>query len=493
MSIGLLPQMSKDYRQGPEKGGRVAAASHKRPVLLVVDPDAVLPRGLRPFLKDHFRLLTAGSGSEALDIVKVKSVDLVLMDIKQDGDGLKIIRAIKDLKSSTEVIIVSPLDSARMAVEALRLGALDYITSPVDSDELKRTLKDFAERKQSEPEPAKEILPGRAFMGIISRSPKMKRVFDIIRKVSRTSSSVLITGPSGTGKELVARAIHMLSPRRDKPFVAVNCGAVPSELMESELFGHEKGAFTGAHARKIGKFEYADGGTVFLDEVSTLPMHLQVKLLRVLQEKSFERVGGNKPIEVDIRIIAATNVDLYEAVKQGRFREDLYYRLKVVPIELPPLSERKEDIPLLVEHFLERHSKKCHKHIKGISPEVLAVFSEYNWPGNVRELENLVERLVVLAKDGSMITREDLSHSFFNFEGPDQAQLELQDFREACRFFERRYILNVLEKTNWNRAKAARIMKIHRNTLLMKMKELGILNLRPKKGGKSGPPKQNGG
>jgi len=255
----------------------------------------------------------------------------------------------------------------------------------------------------------------------------------------------------------------------------VNCGAVPSELMESELFGHEKGSFTGAHARKIGKFEYADGGTVFFDEVSTLPAPLQVKLLRVLQEKTFERVGGNVPIKVDIRVIAATNADLAGEVKKGSFREDLYYRLNVVPIKLPPLRERKEDIPVLVKHFVAKHAKKCSKSVTGIVPEAVDALCEYSWPGNVRELENMIERLVVLAHGGARITYEDLPVGMFLsfIENPD-SRAEM-DFKEACRAFERHYITGVLNKTGWNRGEASNIMNVHRNTLLLKMKELGII------------------
>jgi len=285
---------------------------------------------------------------------------------------------------------------------------------------------------------------------------------------------VLITGESGTGKELVARAIQSKGHRKDKPFVAVNCGAIPAELMESELFGYEKGSFTGALSKKIGKFEYADGGTVFLDEVSTLPMHLQIKLLRVLQEKSFERVGSNHPIKVDIRVIAATNQDLEKEVRSGRFREDLYYRLKVVPIELPPLRDRREDIPLLIHHFFKRHAAAFNKPVPNISAEAINALRDFSWPGNVRELENLIERLVVLSKEGREITYYDLPVGMFTTDLDGEPKTDALDFREAVESFERHYIIGMLNKTNWNKLEAARRMKVHRNTLQLKIKSLKI-------------------
>ncbi len=449
----------------------------KRPaVILIVDDDEHVRDTLRILLQERYDIVIARDGFEALEAVKSRPVDMALMDVNLPGmDGLKTLEKIREVYSDMGVIMISASDSAQKAVSSLRKGAYDYITKPFDNDDLLSTIKRYADRLnlKNEVEYLKEELQTRSDHGdIISRSPKMKKIFELIKAVSRTSSSVLITGESGTGKELVARAIQSTGDRKNKPFVAVNCGAVPSELMESELFGHEKGAFTGAHARKIGRFEYADGGTIFLDEVSTLPMHLQIKLLRVLQEKSFERVGSNIPIKVDIRVIAATNVDLENEVKKGNFREDLYYRLKVVPIELPPLRERKEDIPLLVRHFLERHSRKFNKTAQGIRPDAMAALGEYSWPGNVRELENFIELLMVLAKDGKEISYEDLP--VFPVDTKGDSVKEIRDFRVACRSFERNYIVGVLNKTNWNRIEAAKKMKIHRNTLLMKMKSLGI-------------------
>ncbi len=449
----------------------------KRPsAILIVDDDEQIRETLRILLRDYYDTVMAGDGREALASVRARPIDMALIDVNLPGmDGLQTLEKIRQVDCDLGVIMISGSDSARKAVSALRMGAYDYITKPFDANDLLSTIKRCADRRdlKNEVEYLKEELHTRSGQGaIISKSSKMKRIFELIKAVGNTSSSVLITGESGTGKELVARAIQSMGDRKDKPLVAVNCGAVPSELMESELFGHEKGSFTGAHARKIGRFEYADGGTVFLDEISTLQMHLQVKLLRVLQEKSFERLGSNVPIKVDIRVIAATNVDLENEVKKGNFREDLYYRLKVVPIELPPLRERKDDIPLLIRHFLERHGRKLNKVVPGIRPDAMAAICEYSWPGNVRELENFIELLVVLAKDGHEISYEDLP--VFPIDSKGHSVKDFSDFREACRSFERNYIVGVLNKTNWNRIAASQKMKIHRNTLLMKMKSLGI-------------------
>ncbi|MBE9528796.1 MAG: sigma-54-dependent Fis family transcriptional regulator [Proteobacteria bacterium] len=315
------------------------------------------------------------------------------------------------------------------------------------------------------------VLPGEVRYGnIVARSAVMLKVFDLIDSVSLTDSTVLITGESGTGKELVARAIAMSAERSMKPFVAVNCGALAPNLMESELFGHEKGVVTS----KPGKFEYADGGTIFLDEISTLGPNLQTKLLRVFQDMTFERVGSNTPIKVNVRVIAATNVDLGREVEEGRFRGDLYYRLKVVPIDLPTLRERKEDIELLVRHFIETHSSKCNKVVRGISPDALAALVEYSWPGNIRELRNLVESLVVLAKDGSTITYGDLPAGLVGASCTPGDEHSGLTYKEAVTVFEKEYILGVLKSTKWNRTRAAELMDVHRNTLYHKIKNLGL-------------------
>lgn len=453
------------------------AVQMRRPVVLLVDDDPDVLETLKFVLSESYDPICAKSGVEAVSTVRNQPVDIVLMDLQLPGmGGLEALKLIKEYDGAVGVLVLSASDSAEQAVLALRLGAYDYLTKPFDTDKLLATLDRLSEGLQLKSEVAflrEELNEKQGYGEIISKSPRMKRVFELIKAVSNTASNVLITGESGTGKELVARAVQFMGTRKDKPFVAVNCGAIPSELMESELFGHEKGSFTGAHQRKIGKFEFADNGTVFLDEVSTLPMHLQIKLLRVLQEKSFERVGSNTPIKVDIRVIAATNVDLADEVRKGRFREDLLYRLKVVPIELPPLRDRKEDIPLLLSHFLEKHGRTCNKRIAGLTDDALALLTEYRWPGNIRELENLMERLVVLAEDGHVITVPDLPAGIVP-EALESPASEGRDLREAVQVFERRYIIGVLNRTGWNRLEAARRLNIHRNTLLLKMKELDI-------------------
>jgi transcriptional regulator with PAS, ATPase and Fis domain len=314
----------------------------------------------------------------------------------------------------------------------------------------------------------------------------MEAVFDLIRKVAQAHSSILLTGESGTGKELVARAIHAASSRSGNPFVAINCAAIPSELMESELFGHEKGSFTGAHTRSVGKFEFAHGGTLFLDEISSLKLELQAKLLRVLQEREFTRVGSYQPLKLDVRVIAPTNVRLDLLVKREQFRNDLYFRLNVIPIEIPPLRERREDIPLLADFFLKKFNRSLGKHVKGITSEAMRLLASYPWPGNVRELENVIERLVVLGSDGQWVDESDLPFDLLMDDGTrsdarpgEEASLD-QGLIEARNDFERQFILRMLDRCQWNQTDTARCLKIHRNTLLLKMR---TLNLREEEGG----------
>ncbi|MBW7956420.1 MAG: sigma-54-dependent Fis family transcriptional regulator [Deltaproteobacteria bacterium] len=306
--------------------------------------------------------------------------------------------------------------------------------------------------------------------GIITESPKMKHVFQIMEAISKTSTTVLLTGETGTGKELVAQAIHHTSTRSQKPFVAINCGAIPSDLMERELFGHEKGSFTGANQKAIGKLEFANGGTIFLDEIATLPPHLQVKLLRVIQEKSFEPVGSLISVKVDVRFIAAANVNLLNEVKEGRFREDLYYRLNVLPIDIPPLRDRREDIPLLVQHYLSEYGKKYNKRIGGITDRALDILTKYSWFGNVRELQNLSEMLVVLAAEDSIIDADFLPETLFK----SNVNKPAVTYEDAMKAFEKEYLIKVLQETNWNRTEASKKMGLHRNTLLNKMREHGL-------------------
>lgn len=323
--------------------------------------------------------------------------------------------------------------------------------------------------------PKNSILTGMdRYANIVTRSAAMLKVFDLIDSVSLTDSTVLVTGESGTGKALVARAIAMRGERSTKPFVTVNCGALPANLMESELFGYVKGAFTGAVTPRLGKFEHADGGTIFLDDVSTLAPSLQIKLLRVLQNFTFERVGSNTPIKVNVRVIASTNVDLGRAVDDGLFCGDLYYRLKVAPINLPTLRERSEDIELLVRHFIETHSEKYNKVLNGISTEAMASLVKHSWPGNIGELEKLVESLVLLASADSNITYTDLLAGFGNAASTPAQQYCGRTYKEAVTAFEKEYILGVLKNTGWNRTRAAEVMNVHRNTLYHKMKNLGL-------------------
>ncbi len=446
-------------------------------VILVVDDEAGAREALQIILEEEYRVVGASSGMEALETLQRQRVNVVLLDLNMPGmDGIEVLSRIKEMDEDIDVIMVSAVDRASKAVEALKLGAYDYITKPFEPDDIFSAIARALDRQRLKREVEylrSELSQYQGERRIVTRNRKMLEVLDLIKKVAHTTSNVIIYGESGTGKELVARAIHEGGVRRSAPFVAVNCGAIPTELMESEFFGHEKGAFTGATKRRLGKFEFADGGTLFLDEVATLPQPLQVTLLRAIQEKRIERVGSNVSIEVDVRIIAATNVDLKEEVAKGRFRQDLYYRLNVVPIYLPPLRERRDDIPLLIQHFLRKFNRAFNRSIKGISPDALEVLMGYHWPGNVRELENLMERMVVLAS-GDTITLRDLPIEVFTTEDLGISSVEKGGLKEACQSFERRIILECLKKTGWNQTKAAQLLKIHRNTLIAKMKGLGI-------------------
>ena len=450
-----------------------------RPVILVVDDDLGARESLGIILEDEYEVLKAESGERALEILGEQAVNVVLLDVKMPGlDGIETLKRIKEKDESVEVIMVSGLNILKKAVDAIKLGAYDYILKPFDPEEILTAVERALERQRMSRELSYFRLEREQLWGaseIVSQDEKMKEVFDIIQKVAYTTTTVLIVGESGTGKELVARAIHRAGPRREKPFVAINCASIPAELMESELFGYEKGAFTGAYAQTIGKFEYADGGTLFLDEISTLKPELQAKLLRVIEEKRIQRIGSARPIPVDVRIIAATNMDLKKMVEEGKFRQDLYFRLNVLPIQLPPLRERKDDIPLLLDYFVKKFNEKYRRKVKGFSPEAVEALKQYQWPGNVRELENLVERMVVLSDGEKTITLSDLPVEVLvgkdELEEIPVAELGLIKAREE---FERRLISKVLELTGGNQSETARILKIHRNTLLQKMEQLGL-------------------
>lgn len=462
----------------------------QRSRILIVDDEASAREALEIVLEDQYDIVSTGDGAQALRIVKEKPVDVVLLDITMPKiSGLQILERIKQFNETIEVVMVSALDRAHEATAAMKHGAFDYVTKPFDADALLNVVAAALRKRDARP---------CAFVGhrgavyhfgdveILSRSPRMEAVFNLIRKVAPANSSILITGESGTGKELVARAIHAASSRAGKPFVAINCAAIPAELMESELFGHEKGAFTGAHARSMGKFEFAHGGTLFLDEIPSLKLELQAKLLRVLQEKEFTRVGSHQPLKVDVRVIAATNMKLDQLVRNGQFRNDLYFRLNVIPIEIPPLRHRPEDIPLLSDFFLRKFNRSLKKSVQGITPEAMRLLQSYPWPGNVRELENVIERLVVLGSDAQWIDEGDLPFDLLVTETavPDEPTADANDADQglirARNDFERQFILRVLERCHWNQTDTARCLKIHRNTLLSKMK---TLNLRDEEGG----------
>jgi two-component system response regulator AtoC len=455
-----------------------------RPVVLVVDDDPGLRESFRLILDDEYVVVEAPDGDVALETVRTSQVDLILLDIRLPGaDGIEVLERIKAFDDSVEVILVTAVKTLRTAVAAMKLGAFDYLTKPFEEDELLSVLRRALERRALEREVMflrSELARRHDFDELVGQHPEMQQLYRLIAQVARTTTTVLITGESGTGKELVARAIHRQGPRRDKPFVPVNPAALSDALVESELFGHEKGAFTGAYQRKLGRFELAQGGTIFLDEISSLKPELQATLLRVLQEREFERVGGTRAIRLDVRVVAATNVDLKQAVAQGRFREDLYYRLAVMPIGVPPLRERREDIQPLVQHFIRRYSQEFNRRVQGVTPEAFAVLREYSWPGNVRELQNVIERLVGLV-DGPLIGVGDLPLDLLLPHprvGREAAALPLHEARED---FERQIALRVLERVRWNVSEAARILGVHRNSLKLKIARWGLR--RPKSSG----------
>jgi len=450
-----------------------------RPVILVVDDEPGVRESFRAILKDRYEVLEAEDGPSSLELVGSHPVNLVLLDVRLPGmEGIQVLERIKTIDEGIEVIMVTAVKTIRTAVEAIRLGAYDYITKPFEVEEILSAVNRVLEKQALEREVLylrSELSQRDGFDDIVGRHEAMTQTYDLISHVAETTVTVLITGESGTGKELIARAIHRQGPRRSKPFVTVNGAAIPEHLLETELFGHEKGAFTSAYYKKIGKFELATGGTLFLDEVGNLRLDLQAKLLRVLQEREFERVGGVKPIKVDVRILAATNINLRRAISGGLFREDLFYRLNVVHIHVPPLRERREDIPLLVEHFLKKYNQQFGKAVGRLSRAALTVLQSYEWPGNVRELENIIERSVALAR-GSVIHLEDLPLELVALGRVPAGNDPIVGLalKRALRQFERQFIFRVMERVEWNQTHAARILGLHRNTLLWKLQTLGI-------------------
>lgn len=448
--------------------------------VLIVDDEKSMRLTLSMLLKRRgYAVDEAATVREAVRRIEREVYDLVVTDLRlSDGDGLELLRETKRISPETEVIILTAFGSIESAVEAIRLGAFDYLTKPIEPDDLLLHVRKAIEHKRlrNAVQNLRSQVKERYKLGnIIGKSAAMQRIFEMITVVSKTDTTVLIQGESGTGKELVAKAIHTHSHRANGPFVAVNCGAIPEPLFESELFGHVRGAFTGASYNRKGLFEEADGGTIFLDEVSEIPHSLQVKLLRVLEEKQIRRVGSNETIPIDVRVIAATNKDLKTLVDEGKFRDDLFYRLNVVMIELPLLKDRPDDILPLAEHFLERFSAKLGKEISEISPEARRMLLSYDWPGNVRELENVIERAVLLSQD-RIIGPDDLPETIHKSSGDVVFKFIVEGLEAGytLRDLERRYIEAVLWRNRGNRSKTAEQLGIGRNTLWRKIKEYGI-------------------
>jgi two-component system, NtrC family, response regulator PilR len=438
--------------------------------ILVVDDEKSMRDLLSITLgKEGYDVLTAAGGEPAIEMLHRDSVDAVITDLRMPKvDGLQVLRAAKEISPDTAVIVITAVASTETAVEAMKLGAYDYITKPFKLDEVNLIVRNALERKRLRDENLylrRQLETQHRFENIIGKSGRIAEVFDTIRKIADSPSTAMVSGESGTGKELVARAIHFNSFRRDKPFVSVNCGAIPEGLMESELFGHVRGAFTGAIANKVGLFSAAEGGTLFLDEITEIPALLQVKLLRAIQLREIRRVGDTKDVKTDVRLIAASNRDLEEAVEEGVLREDLFYRLNVIPIQLPPLRERREDIPLLVAHFLQKFSKELGKDVRGVTPEALAVLERYRWPGNIRELENVLERAIVLGA-GEILEVDSLPASVRHV-GPDRrgtGVLEIPDdgldLEATLDDLENRYLQRALDRTGGVQTKAAELLKM---------------------------------
>jgi len=440
--------------------------------LLVVDDEKSQREILAGFLqKEGFSVALAESGEQALKLFEEKFYEMALIDMKMPGmDGLELLKRIKKISPDTQVIVMTAFGTVETAVSAMKEGAFYYVNKPVDLEELKVILKKASETHSllAENRYFKDQLEEKfKDTTIVGESKPIKEVLSVITKVAKSDTTVLIRGESGTGKELVARAIHNLSDRANQKFIAISCAALPESLLESELFGYERGAFTGAMRRKEGRFELADGGTLFLDEIGDISLEMQVKLLRVIDGQEFERLGGKDLVKIDVRILAATNQDLEQRIQEKKFREDLYYRLNVISIVLPPLRERKDDILLLTDHFLKKYSKKLNKEIAGITPKAKDVLLNYGWPGNVRELENVIERGMVLCRS-NVLDVSDL---------PEFRTLEKKEILEdnlTLQELEKRYISRVLQQTKGNMGQTADILGIHRNTLRLKIKEYGI-------------------
>jgi DNA-binding NtrC family response regulator len=450
--------------------------------ILVIDDEPLMRITVQDALVgEGYEVVAAETGKKGSDLLRQNHTDIVITDLRlPDMDGIQILREVKSTYPSTQVILITAYGSIDSAVTAMKEGATDYLTKPFAMDELLLIIKRLLRMRQLEEENIelrKKIQERFGLEGLVGKSPPMLKIYDLIETVSQTDTTVLIQGESGTGKEMVANAIHLQSSRKNGAFIKVNCAALPETLLETELFGHEKGAFTGAIKQRKGRFEMAHRGTLFLDEVGEISPSVQVKLLRVLQEREFERVGGNETLAVDVRLICATQKDLKEEIKKGTFREDLYYRLNVVPITLPPLRERRDDVFLLADHFIDKYSKKMGKEIDSLSEEARMLLLKYSFPGNIRELENMLERAIALIK-GRVIQAQDLPEEVCGQTSPIRAICEkirgAKPLTQAVSLFEKDYIQSILEKTKGKKGQAAEILGISRKTLWEKIKELEI-------------------
>ncbi|MCC7345519.1 MAG: sigma-54-dependent Fis family transcriptional regulator [Deltaproteobacteria bacterium] len=449
-----------------------------RSQILVVDDEIAVLRALERFLAEKgYEVTLADTFDKAAKILESGRIDLALIDLKLgDRDGIELVQYQQKVSPQTACMILTGFGSIDTAIQAIKSGAFHYVTKPFQFDDILNLVQKALEHQRTREENRllkKQLNLKYGLENIVGVSDGMKSIFELVAKVADTDSTVLLLGESGTGKELVAKAIHYNSRRSQRPLVPVNCAAIPEDLLESELFGHVKGAFTGAVVSRTGRFEMADGGTLFLDEIGDMSPKLQVKLLRVLQERRFEPVGSGRSVEVDVRIVAATNKNLERAVKERTFREDLFYRLNVIPIRIPPLRERKGDIPMLIEHFLQRFAKENGKKAPQVTPECMQMLSNYAWPGNVRELENAIERLVIL-KPEQVISIKDLPEKFLQSGGKIFTSVNIPDngisFKNVVNDFENELILKALEKTAWNKNKAATLLKLNRTTLVEKIK-----------------------
>lgn len=468
----------------------------KKKQILIADDEPNLRRVLGAQLtRDGHEVHLVADGGEALSVLKESHIDLLICDLRMPVlDGMGLLREALTIYPALPVIMITAHGTVDNAVEALKTGAFDYITKPFDQEELRIIVRKALKTQDLS---AREATPANTAenskYGIIGRSGPIQEVYSVIDRVADSPTTVLVTGESGTGKELVARALHEQSQRRDRAFIKVNCAAIPRELIESEFFGHERGAFTGAVASKPGRFELASGGTLFLDEIGSIPLETQVKLLRALQEGEFERVGGVRTLKVDVRLVAATNTDLKKQTEEGTFREDLFYRLNVVAVRLPALRERVGDIPLLVDHFVQKYNQRLGKSLVGISPEALSILTAYNFPGNVRELENVLERAVLFADSDRVFTEhlppELTENTLSALASVEHEEVGLKEqVRAAVSQLERQLIFRALEQMKGNVTHTARVLKLSRKGLQLKMKELGLRDL-PLRSGKEAEPK----